>query len=196
MDTESDIVTRENEIDSEFYFAIDNLGHKPAYIVVLNFDTGNEKHIERHLSNEANYANPPVGKNIMDADIVCEDTVSPLEQIAYGDGAVVCDLNNDIFGTNVMLKNVDWDKLAGADNGGNGGAYRYLGYRDQIGARQLHSVATPPKMKNTVLYTLGESCVVRRYAHDRRDPSTTLSYSTHPLEKEVARKRFKKLLNT
>ncbi|MBN2142918.1 hypothetical protein JW711_06340 [Candidatus Woesearchaeota archaeon] len=167
-----------SEVNREIDDLINIYGHKPAYIIVLNYDQPKHQiHIhEGYFSNgqiqrergEVTYLTERmcIGKFLLDPAFFLE-----IMDISYEDSALLISAETRIIGTNAEMKfNVDVPHAMGSLN-------QITGIHGGGSNRQRASLFGSKTMPGTVIYSLSETGIIRRFYMGE------LTRSTH--QKEV-----------
>ena len=126
---------------------IDEYGHKPAYIFLLNFDQYNETH-RKHIFDGV-HRRECIGKHISEKSVIPE-----ILKIAYEDNAVILDSKGFIYATNVQL--VDVNPSAIINSNDEEISHKMFGFHKEVHTRHYSSIGASFHMKGLVVYTLGE----------------------------------------
>ena len=166
----------------------DRFGHKPAYIIILNYDPAKHKNSIREGT--GNFTNGPIQqlartrqRTIIGSNIerLVEGKLSEFYGVSFEDGAMLLDNEGNIAATNAEIEIGETDH----DLGDHKSLNEKYGLSAGGNTRQHAALLGSGKMAGTVIYTLGEETPnIRRYYGGK------LSGSTDETELEYARSSF------
>jgi hypothetical protein len=158
------IITQDYKLRSSLINWKNNYGHAPAYIFVINYNENDEKHLT-HIYNPS-YSRTCVKENVLDNKMIPE-----LEKLSYEDNATLVDKKGTIIATETQLVNVDPSKIIG-ETLDKENFHLKLGFQQRVHSRHSSAIGASYHLNGTVVYTLSETGMIRRFANGKITFST------------------------
>jgi hypothetical protein len=178
--------------------------HDPAFFIVHNFGVEKEYNYKRHLSRFVDDNNIR-GKYYLNPQIIAK-----IENLAYEDGAMLIDENQNIVYTHAHIINLNPPALIEKyypetlRKNYNPNNPKYFGFRQELNTRHLSALYASFHFPNSIIYTLGERLDVRDEigkllsiddGHIRRYEDGLITFSTYDREIDTVKRSVNILKN-
>lgn len=164
----------EDKIKEKLFHLFDKYAKHPAFIFVLNYDAN--YHSEKIFG--GNFNRPCIGKNLFDPRISEE-----INKIAYEDNAVLILKSNIIYATNVQLVDINPSIIYKDKKVCN--PHEFFGFKQKVNSRHFSALGASYHLKGTIVYTLSETSIIRRFQKGM------LTFSTLEEENKLCKEKIK-----
>jgi len=147
-------------------------GHAPAYIFVLNYQPDDETH--------SNHVFKPVfNRTCVNKFIGDESALSNLRDLCFEDNAILVDSNGKVYATEAQLVNVNPAEITD-EKWQHELTHHGYGFSTAVHTRHYSSLGASFHLQGTVVYTLGEKGIIRRFEQG------DITFSTLREERDMA----------